>query len=193
MTARHCGVDRLLACSSSLYCVPALVYVIVQARRQDVTVRLARQRLGVAWGSAVDYGWASVLLVPLVLAGWLAIVLIPTAVLDTPGVSVARLTSISVGIGIVLRAFGEELFFRGLLGGVSMRRLGFAWGNLLQATTFLVPHLPLLLIGVRTWPILPVQFAAGWLLGWLRNRAGSFVPAATVHAISNLAAGLIVG
>ena len=76
-----------------LYCVPALVYVIVQARRQDVTVRLARQRLGVAWGSAVDYGWAAVLLVPLVLAGWLAIVLIPTAVLDTPGVSVARLTS----------------------------------------------------------------------------------------------------
>ncbi len=176
-----------------LYCVPALVYVIVQARRQDVTVRLARQRLGVAWGSAVDYGWAAVLLVPLVLAGWLAIVLIPTAVLDTPGVSVARLTSISVGISIVLRAFGEELFFHGLLGGVFMRRLGFAWGNLLQATTFLVPHLPLLLIGVRTWPILPVQFAAGWLLGWLRNRAGSFVPAATVHAISNLAAGLIVG
>lgn len=176
-----------------LYCVPALVYVIVQARSKDSSFRLARERLGATWGSAADYGWAAVLLVPLVAAGWLAIVLIPAEALDTPGVSVARLTSIGVGVGIVLRAVGEEVFFRGLLGGVFVRRLGFAWGNLLQATTFLVPHLPLLLIDVRTWPILPVQFAAGWLLGWLRNRAGSFVPGAAVHAISNLAAGLIVG
>lgn len=174
-----------------LYCVLAVVYVIVQSRRKNVTFRVVRKRLGATGGSAAAYGWAAVLLVPLVLAGWLAIVLIPTDVLDTPGVSVARLTSVSVGITVVLRAVGEEVFFRGLLGGVFMRRLGFAWGNLLQATVFIAPHLILLLIDIRMWPIIPVQFAAGWLLGWLRHKTGSFVPGAALHTISNIAAGLI--
>ncbi|MFG6477131.1 type II CAAX prenyl endopeptidase Rce1 family protein [Microbacterium sp. P06] len=53
------------------------------------------------------------------------------------------------------------------------------------------PHLALLAIDVRTWPIIPVHFAAGLLLGWLRHRTGSFVPGAAVHAISNLVAGVI--
>lgn len=125
------------------------------------------------------------------LAGWLAIVLVPGEVLETPGVSIARLTSVSVAIGVVLRAVGEEVFFRGLLGGVLIRRRGFLWGNLLQAVLFLVPHLPLLLIDARLWPILPVQFAAGWLLGWLRHKTGTFVPGAVVHVVANIAAGLI--
>lgn len=175
-----------------LYCVPAIVYLVVQSRRADVTFALARQRLGATWGSPSAYGWAALLLVPLLLAGWLAIVAIPVDVLEAPGVSIARITSVGVGIGVVLRAIGEEVLFRGLLGGVFMRRLGFVRGNLLQATVFIVPHLLLLLIDIRTWPVIPVQFAAGWLLGWLRHKAGSFVPGALVHAISNVAAGLIV-
>ncbi len=91
----------------------------------------------------------------------------------------------------MLRAVGEEVFFRGLLGGVLIRRLGFGWGNLLQAVLFLVPHLALLLADVRLWPVIPVQFVTGWLLGWLRHRTGTFVPGAAVHAIANIAAGII--
>jgi membrane protease YdiL (CAAX protease family) len=57
----------------------------------------------------------------------------------------------------------------------------------------LVPHTALLLVHTRLWPILPVRFAAGWLLGWLRTKSGSILPGALVHAAANVAAGLLVG
>lgn len=174
-----------------LFSVSTLVYVLVQSRGKDRTAKSAWTRAGVSWGSSSAYGWALLLMPPILFAGWLAIVLVPAGVLETPGVSIARLTSVSAAIGVVLRAVGEEVFFRGLLGGVLVRRLGFLWGNLLQAVLFLVPHLPLLLIDTRLWPILPVQFATGWLLGWLRHKTGTFAPGAVVHVVANIGAGLI--
>lgn len=175
----------------ALFCVPTIVYVIVQSRGPERNVGAALRRAGATRGAQSAYGWAVLLLLPLVLAGWLAIVLVPTEVLEMPGVSIAQLTSIGAAIGIVLRAVGEEVFFRGLLGGVLIRRLGFTWGNSLQALLFLIPHLALLLVDVRTWPVIPVQFAAGWLLGWLRHKTGTFVPGTAAHALANIAAGLI--
>ena len=174
-----------------MYCVPTLVYVVVQSRGPDRTLKAAMTRAGASWGSPGDYGWALLLVIPLVLAGWLAIVLVPADVLEMPGVTIAQLTSVGAAVGVVLRAVGEEVFFRGLLGGVFMRRLGFGRGNLLQAVVFLIPHLALLLIDMRLWPLIPVQFAAGWLLGWLRYKTGTFVPGAAVHVLTNIAAGLI--
>lgn len=174
-----------------LFCVPTIIYLIVQSRGENRSFRTARHRVGLVWGTAAAYGWALLLLLPLALTGWLAVVLVPSEVLELPGVSIAQLTSLSVAVGIVFRAVGEEVFFRGLLGGVLIRRLGFGWGNLLQAILFLVPHLALLLIDVRMWPIIPVQFAAGWLLGWLRHKTGTFVPGAVVHVLANIVAGLI--
>lgn len=174
-----------------LFCLPAVLYVLVQSRRPEQSAADARRVVGVTWGPASGYGWAVLVLGPVLLAAWLATVLIPAGVLDTPGVAIARLTSVAAGVGVVLRAAGEEVLFRGLLAGVLARRLGPVWGNLAQAAAFLVPHLPLLLVDPRTWPILPVQFAAGWLLGLLRLRTGSVLPGTLVHAVSNLAAGLI--
>lgn len=134
----------------------------------------------------------ALLLLPLLLlTAWLSIALIPSEVLEAPGVSIARVTSVGIAIGVVLRAVGEEVFFRGLLGGVLIRRIGFLWGNLLQSVIFLLPHLPLLLISTQLLPLLPVQFLTGWLLGWLRHKTGSFVPGAVLHAVVNIAAGLI--
>lgn len=149
------------------------------------------ERAGASWGTRSDYGWALALLLPLLLAAWLAIRLVPSEVLEQPGVAIAQFASVGAVIGAVLRALGEEVFFRGLLGGVLMRRLGFIWGNLIQAVVFLIPHIPLLLVDIRLWTILPVQFVTGWLLGWLRHKTGSFVPGAIVHVVANLAAGLI--
>ena len=125
------------------------------------------------------------------LTAWLPLALIPADVQDKLGLSIARLTSVGTAIGIALRAVGEEVFFRGLLGGVLMRRLSFRWGNLLQATIFLVPHVALLLLDVRLWPLLPAQFTAGWLLGWLRHKTDTFVPGAVLHVIINIMVGLI--
>lgn len=173
-----------------LFCAPAVIYVVVQSRRGDRSTAAALDRIGARWGAPPAYGWALVLLIPLVAASWSAIALVPAEVVDDPGVTVARVTSAGAVVGVALRAVGEEVFFRGLLGGVLVRRLGFARGNLLQAAAFVVPHLALLLIGAGLWPIVVIQFAAGYALGWLRHRTGTFVPGAVVHVVANLAAGL---
>ena len=176
-----------------LLSLPTIVYLIVQSRGQDRASRFkaALARAGASWGSPAAYGWALLLLPPMMLTGWLAIALVPADLLSTSGVSIARLTSVGAAIGVVLRPVGEEIFFRGLLGGVLMRRLGPGWGNLLQATIFLVPHVALLLLDVRLWPLLPAQFAAGWMMGWLRHKTDTFVPGAVVHVLVNIAVGLI--
>lgn len=174
-----------------LFCIPTAIYLAVQSRGVDRTLRSAMTRAGVSWGAPSTYCWALLLLLPLVLAGWLAIVLVPEDVLELPGVSIAQTTSIGAVVGVILRAVGEEVFFRGLLSGVLFRRLGFGWGNLVQALVFLVPHLALLLVDARLWPLIPVQFAAGWLLGCLRHKTDSFAPGAVVHAFANVVAGLL--
>lgn len=174
-----------------LFSLPTVVYLIAQSRGPGRDLPGALKRAGVSWGAPSGYGWMLLLLVPLLAAAWLAIRLVPAEVLSTPGVSVAQLTSAAAVAGVILRAVGEEVFFRGLLGGVLVRRFGFARGNLLQSVIFLFPHLPLLLVDARLWPILPVQFATGWLLGWLRTKTGTFVPGAVVHVVANLSAGLL--
>ncbi|WIY82421.1 CPBP family intramembrane glutamic endopeptidase [Propionimicrobium sp. PCR01-08-3] len=174
-----------------LFCVPTIIYVAVQSRGKDRSLNAAMQRAGACWGAPSGYAWALALLLPLVFTGWLSIVLIPTEVIEMPGFSIARLTSVGAAMGTIFRAVGEEIFFRGLLGGVLMRRLGFGWGNLIQAILFLIPHFALLLVDTRVWPVIPVQFAAGWLLGWLRHKTGTFLPGGIVHGLVNIASGLV--
>ncbi len=82
-------------------------------------------------------------------------------------------------------ALGEEIFFRGLLGGWLVRRFGFTVGNSIQALLFLLPHLLLLLISTELWPILIVQGVAGWLMGWLRHRSDSILPGWFAHSLIN--------
>ncbi|RYY13222.1 MAG: CPBP family intramembrane metalloprotease [Alphaproteobacteria bacterium] len=128
---------------------------------------------------------------PLGALGYLAIALIPDTAIQAPGAAVAAVTSVAAAVTVVARAVGEEILFRGLIGGVLFRRLGFMRGNLVQALVLLVPHLLLLLVDPATWPILPVQLLAGLLLGWLRHRSASVLPGAVTHAAANLGAGLL--
>ncbi|MFP5020701.1 CPBP family intramembrane glutamic endopeptidase [Pseudonocardia phyllosphaerae] len=170
----------------------ALVYVVVQSRGAGRSVRSALDLLGATPGTASGYRWAAVLLVPQLAIGWLVVLLIPPEALAAPGLSgPAPVVSVAAGALVAVRALVEELFFRGLVAGVLIRRLGFRWGNLAQALVFLVAHLPLLLVDPRVWPILPLQFVAGWLLGWLRHRSGSVLPGGLVHVVVNLLAGVL--
>lgn len=169
---------------------PTIVYLLIQLAGGHF--RTALSHAGVAWGTPGAYGLALLMLPALVFTGWLAITVTPADVLEMPGVSIARFGSIGAVAGVVLRALGEEVLFRGLIGGALMRRFGFAWGNLFQAAVFLAPHLLLLMVDARLWPVLPVQFVAGWLFGWLRHRSGSFVPGALVHVVANVVAGLLL-
>jgi len=44
----------------------------------------------------------------------------------------------------------------------------------------------LLKITPALWPITLLQFAAGWLQGWLRWRSDSVIPSTIVHTITNV-------
>lgn len=171
--------------------IPSVVYLAMQGRRSQLGPQVAAHRIGLTWGRGSSYILALALLVPLGILAYIAIDLIPSDVLDTPAIVIARVATVASALGVLLRALGEEVLFRGLLAGILFRRLGFRRGNLLQAFIFLVPHLVLLTVDVRVWPVLPIQFIAGGLLGWLRHKADSFAPGAFVHAITNLAAGVI--
>jgi uncharacterized membrane protein YeaQ/YmgE (transglycosylase-associated protein family) len=43
----------------------------------------------------------------------------------------------------------------------------------------------LLVVSTHSWPILPVQFVAGWLAGWLLYRSESVIFGWLAHALLN--------
>ena len=119
---------------------------------------------------------------------------VPSELLENPMVSTSVYTGWSLSLSsfmfaLMREAFyvalGEEVFFRGFLGGLLERRYGFVTGNTIQALVFLLPHLLLLHVSVSFWVVIFVQFLAGWAMGWLRNRSGSIMPGWFVHSLIN--------
>lgn len=119
---------------------------------------------------------------------------IPIEILESPKIATSQYAgwspSLATFVAVLLReafftALGEEIFFRGFLGGWLIRRFGFFVGNLLQAIVFLLPHLFLLTVSITLWPILIAQFIAGWLYGWLLYESGSILPSWIAHSLSN--------
>ncbi|MDQ2713326.1 MAG: CPBP family intramembrane metalloprotease [Chloroflexota bacterium] len=92
----------------------------------------------------------------------------------------------------VFNTLGEEIFFRGLLGGWLMKRCGFFVGNTIQALLFVLPHLLLILLASpRYWLVLPFDLLAGWVLGWLRFRSGSIWAGWLSHTLVNTVSDLL--
>ena len=121
---------------------------------------------------------------------------------DRPGIAASQYAGVELGILAVVYAFfreavyvalGEELFFRGLVGGWLMRRWGFWVGNALQSLVFLMPHLFVLNAGLDLWPLLLAPLVSGWLYGWLLYHSGSILPGWLGHslAIALAAAGVM--
>lgn len=160
--------------------------------------RWAQVGSALGWRGSAPIWFGAALLVAAVtgVAGVLALLLLDPGYLHHPNAGTDQYAWAGMGLslGAVLRALlleafnealGEEVFFRGLLGGWLAARLGFQAGNAVQAVLFLLPHLTLLLVSVRLWPLLVVQFAGGWLLGWLRIRSGSVLPGWLAHTLVN--------
>jgi membrane protease YdiL (CAAX protease family) len=112
---------------------------------------------------------------------------------DRPGIAASQYAGVDLGILTLLYAFfresiyvalGEELFFRGLVGGLLMRHLGFWVGNSLQSLVFLAPHLFVLRCGLELWPLLLLApLVSGWFYGWLLYRSGSILPGWLGHSL----------
>lgn len=154
-----------------VYATPTILYVIWRVRQGDDRAQ-AIADAGAVPGTVRDYTFGLALLVPIALVTWAAWLLEPGA--DLSGLSVAAvLAPLGIVLGLV-RSAGEEILFRGLIGGVLVRRLGFAAGNTLQALIGAVPlGLTLLANGRPLWTVLIGQVVIGWMLGWLRTRLGT--------------------
>jgi membrane protease YdiL (CAAX protease family) len=173
--------------------LPSLIYIVVRKLRGEKWGQIL-EKLGWRGCRPIYLLWGLGVLALGAGLTWLTPWLVPPDILHDPKLSTLYYAgwtrSITSFLLIWLReaiyvALGEEIFFRGLLGGWLIRRFGFAIGNSVQALIFLLPHLLLLTVSLSLWPLLIAQLAAGWLLGWLRYSSGSILPGWLVHSLSN--------
>jgi membrane protease YdiL (CAAX protease family) len=177
------------------FLLPSLITLIVLLIRRKPWKNISSV-LGWRLGSPVYYLWALLILIistiPLVL---IALFVFPELFRNPPkGVTqyyYARLGFSLASLGAAFlnefffTALGEEVFFRGWVGGWLMRRFGFQIGNALQTLIFLLPHALVLLAGVYLWPVLIFPAVLGWLNGWLRYKSESILPGMVIHALGN--------
>ena len=96
----------------------------------------------------------------------------------SPPIHVAY-TSWAFGANMVA-AVAEEAFFRRFVyGWIAARSEDLA--IVIAAILFAVIHIPVYGIGV-----LPIDFAAGLLLGWQRRESGTWLSPAITHAVANI-------
>jgi len=173
--------------------IPSLIYVAVHRWRGEKWNEVFR-KIGWHGSRPIYFLWSLGVMIVAGGLGWLALQTVPAEVLQGPNINISAYASWKLSVTSFLLAWlreaiyvalGEEIFFRGLLGGWLVRRFGFAIGNTVQALIFLLPHLLLLLVSLHFWPIIVVQMVAGWLLGWLRYRSDSILPGWLAHSLSN--------
>lgn len=100
--------------------------------------------------------------------------------------------ALAVLYAVIKTGLTEEILFRGLIAGSLSRRLPLAWANLAQATIFALPHLLILTIAPDMWVLLPIVFATGLVMGWIRMTSGSIIGPWLIHASTNLAMALSI-
>jgi len=173
--------------------IPSLAYVAVRRRlgeRWDEVLG----KIGWQGSRPIFFLWSLGAVIVVGGLGWLAFQAVPSEVLQDPNINISDYAgwtlSLTSFLLVWLReaiyvALGEEILFRGFLGGWLFRRLGFARGNTVQALVFLLPHLVLLLVSRSLWPVILVQLIAGWLLGLLRYRSNSILPGWLAHSLTN--------
>ena len=173
--------------------IPSLIYFVIRKWRGDKWKDVL-EKIGCQGSRPICFLWSLGVIILVGGLGWLAFQAVPTSILQDPNINISDYSGWTLSVTSFLLmwlreaiyvALGEEIFFRGFLGGWLVRRLGFAIGNTVQALVFIMPHLLLLIVSQSLWPIIIVQLIAGWLLGWLRYRSNSILPGWFAHSLTN--------
>lgn len=179
-------------------CFPVAIYVAIVHWRSRVAWPEIARRLGLSRGNGRPYlfALAATALMGVVVAwisSWTSSFkgsMIAPFVGTSP---TPALVAEAFNYGIVATGFPEELLFRGLIAGTLFRRLPFWKANLLQAAIFTLPHLLILLIAPRLWPLaICLPIGLGLVAGWLRQTSGSIWPSVILHGIPNAVGALWV-
>jgi membrane protease YdiL (CAAX protease family) len=176
-----------------VFSIPVLIYARI-GRRRGRSWQQIREEIG--WQGCSPQFLLQSLGIAIVVGvlGWLALHSIPSEVLRHGNINTSHYAgwpaTFSTFVIILVReaiytTLGEEIFFRGFIGGWLTRRLGFVVGNAMQTLVFLLPHLLLLTLSWKIWPLLLVQAIAGWAFGWLRVRSRSIFPGWLAHSAAN--------
>jgi len=172
-----------------LYCVPTILYVVWRTRQGDDR-REAIADAGAVPGTLRDYLWGLALIIPIALVGWGAGAFLPDSAEQTR-TSAQIIAPTSIALTLVAAA-GTEILFRGLLGGVLMRRLGMLPGNTVQAAISTLLSLIVLLVDVRLWPFVIAEFVVAWMLGALRACLGTCFPGILAAGLGQTAAAVLL-
>lgn len=174
------------------------IYALVMRYQRKVVWREISRRVGLTFGGPRFYAYAALAL--LVLLPFIHLLQLATSdqnhsspylAFRGKGFSPLVLAG-AFSYGMVSAGFGEELLFRGLIGGALDRRMVRWKANLVQAVIFLLPHLLILLIAPgQWWFLVPFVCLFGLILGWLRAASGSIWPAVLAHGAGNTAVGLL--
>ena len=186
------GTDNVQLPNVLFFGIPVAIYAVLRRRRQDEWSGIY-SKLGLKRGRGAYYLWA-IAFVGLFLAFYYgaAEFLLSSDARRAMFDPYSGLEASPLTLGLVFAsealtvALGEELFFRGLVGGWAMRRFGYRKGNALQAALFIVPHLPVLYFNPGVCPLVFVfPFLLGWTNGWLMHRSGSIWPGWILHSLVN--------
>ena len=179
---------------------PVIIYYF-NRKRKGYSKDEIFENLGLTLSKLKYYGWGLLIALTSIGLNFIIIKFVTPGIFENKNLGNNIYHNWTFGIGTLLLAFireliyvtfGEEIFFRGFLAGILIRKFDFKVGNLLQALIFLLPHLSLLLISSSFLLLLIIVAITGWIIGLLRHKSKSIFPGLLAHALANTFAAIIV-
>ncbi len=177
--------------------LPVAIYAIVRWR-SGLAFSEIRSRLGLELGDSRSYLAALAITIPTTLltiwiSQWTSGFKGSTIGPFVGAPPTQAIIASSFTYGFLATGFPEELLFRGLIAGALFRRSAFWKANLMQSLVFTIPHLLILFVVPRLWPLVVcLPMGLGLASGWLRRTSGSIWPGVILHAVPNIAGALWV-
>lgn len=176
-----------------IYISIILIYTYFKKKKGQSLI-LTSKRLGLSFSYGKYYLWGVLIASFSILFSWLILSIFPFEIsllndtafnnYDIKEISFTSILFIMLK-ELVYVALGEELIFRGLIGGYLFKKFKFYIANVLQTIIFLLPHLLLLFISIKFGPFLLIIMFAGWFLGWLSFKSNSIFPGLLAHTLVN--------